>query len=65
MICLAAIATAGQPYFLADGYGGNIHRLEDINGDGDALDAGERTVWAANLVNAVEIARYGSGPVGD
>ncbi len=61
VICLEMAASAGQPYFVADGYAGNVHRLEDINGDGDALDAGERTVWAANLVNAFEIARYGSG----
>lgn len=41
-----AFALAGQPYLVSDGNLGNIWRIEDINGDGDALDVGERTLWA-------------------
>ena len=41
--------------------GGVIHRLEDLNGDGDALDAGESTVWADGLAQPRGLATDGPG----
>jgi len=41
-----AAALAGQPYLVSQADLGNIWRIEDANGDGDALDAGEWTLWA-------------------
>ena len=38
-------AQGGQAYVVSEQIGGNVWRLEDINGDGDALDIGERTLW--------------------
>jgi PEP-CTERM motif len=43
---MPAIARAGQPYLVSQTNVANIWRIEDKNGDGDALDAGERTLWA-------------------
>jgi hypothetical protein len=43
-----AIVQAGQPYLVSQGEIGNIWRLDDVNGDGDALDLGERTLWATS-----------------
>ena len=33
-----------------------VHRLEDLNGDGDALDAGENSVAARGLTAATDVA---------
>ncbi len=42
--------------------GGNqIIRMRDLNGDGDALDIGERVVWADELDDPRDIAHDGSG----
>ena len=41
---------AGQPYLVSElGNAGNIWRIEDTNTDGDALDVGERVLWADGL----------------
>jgi hypothetical protein len=57
----AVVADAGQPYLATDRFLGSIHRLEDVNGDGDALDAGERFLWGTGLSNAAELTAYESG----
>jgi hypothetical protein len=44
---VAADAPRG-PFYVAE-MGGAIHVLRDINGDGDALDTGERLPWAGGL----------------
>ena len=38
-----------------------IVRLQDLNNDGDALDAGERTVWGGSLTNPRGISGDGAG----
>ena len=38
----------GGPFYVAE-VGDAIHVLRDINGDGDALDVGERVPWAGGL----------------
>ena len=60
-ICSSAAADANQSYLVTDRYVGSIYRLEDINSDGDAFDAGERVLWGQGLSNAAELARYQSG----
>jgi hypothetical protein len=37
---------AGQPYVVSESTGGRIWRILDSNNDGDALDVGERLLWA-------------------
>jgi len=39
--CVAPTTLASQTYFVSDRGGGGIVRLQDLNGDGDALDLGE------------------------
>jgi hypothetical protein len=46
----AAISQAGQPYVVSESANGHIWRIEDTNGDGDALDVGERTLWGDGFV---------------
>jgi hypothetical protein len=45
-------ARAGQPYVLSELSSGHIWRIEDSNGDGDALDLGERTLWGDGFTGA-------------
>src|SRR5262245_22077244 len=52
---------AGQAYLVTDRFVGSIQKLEDLNGDGDALDAGERVLWGTGLTNAAEASRYQFG----
>src|SRR3990172_11666510 len=47
-----AISHAGQPYVVSEYSSGNIWRIEDSNGDGDALDLGERTLWGEGFIGA-------------
>ena len=61
VVCATATVDAGQSYLVSDRYVGQIQRLEDVNGDGDALDAGERLLWGDGLSNAAELSRYRSG----
>jgi hypothetical protein len=62
----AGRAPAQQDYF-ASGYEGgtgnaNVYRLRDLNGDGDALDVGEKTLWAEGSWSySPNLARYGGG----
>ena len=46
---------AGQAYFVSDQPQGEIWRLQDVNGDGDALDVGEKTLWADGFASVVEM----------
>jgi hypothetical protein len=66
---LLAISVASRgdadPYYLvtADlpGRGeAGIFRLQDRNGDGDALDIGENVLWARGMTSAADIRRFGS-----
>ncbi len=41
---------ASQAYLVSEEFGRRLWRIEDLNGDGDALDAGEQTLWADNFV---------------
>ena len=51
--------SANATEFLVAEWGGNvISRLADLNGDGDALDAGERAIWA-DAVNGPTAISYG------
>jgi hypothetical protein len=61
LVCAWATADAGQSYLVTDRFVGRIHRLEDLNGDGDALDSGERLLWGDGLSNAAELSRYQTG----
>jgi hypothetical protein len=61
LVLFAATAEAGHSYLVTDRFVGSIHRLEDVNGDGDALDAGERVLWGDGLTNAAELSRYQTG----
>ena len=46
------LARAGQPYVVSELLNGHIWRIEDSNGDGDALDLGERTLWGDGFTQA-------------
>lgn len=53
LLC-AAIATTdaargAQPYLVTATLTGEIWRIEDVNNDGDALDIGERSLWASDF----------------
>jgi hypothetical protein len=57
----SASALAGQRFLVTDRFVGQIHRIEDINNDGDALDIGERVLWGTGLTNAAELTQFHSG----
>jgi hypothetical protein len=57
----SATAFAGQRFLVTDRFAGQIHRIEDINNDGDALDSGERVLWSAGLNNAAELTQFHAG----
>jgi hypothetical protein len=61
IVYVTTIAIAGQPYLVTDRFVGQIHRIEDINNDGDALDIGERVLWGSGLSNAAELTQFHSG----
>jgi hypothetical protein len=42
---VASVTAAGQPYFVVATCDTSVFRLVDNNGDGDALDIGEVTLW--------------------
>lgn len=56
---LQTVSLAGQPYLVSEIATGDIWRLEDMNDDGDALDTGERTLWATGFENAVGLETFG------
>jgi hypothetical protein len=45
-------AQAGRPYIVSEQVGGNLWRMDDLNGDGDALDVGERVLWGTGFTSA-------------
>jgi sugar lactone lactonase YvrE len=49
LVASSGTAHAGQAYFVSAATEGRVYRVEDLNGDGDALDAGEVTAWANGL----------------
>ncbi|MEX0611587.1 MAG: hypothetical protein WD738_19310 [Pirellulales bacterium] len=51
LLCVAN-SRAGQPYVVSESENGHIWRIEDANGDGDALDVGERTLWGEGFTGA-------------
>jgi hypothetical protein len=57
--CALATACAGQSYLVADQV--RIHRIQDLNGDGDAVDAGERLLWGEGNADFREISAYRAG----
>ena len=59
-VALSVAVQAGQPYLVSDRSPGIVWRLEDTNGDGDALDIGERTLWAEGFADVVEMETLGS-----
>jgi hypothetical protein len=61
-LCAAATVTAalaGQPYVVSEQMGGNLWRVQDLNDDGDALDVGERTLWADGFTLAFGLETFG------
>ena len=50
---------ASESYYVSDQPLGEIWRLQDLNGDGDALDAGEKLLWADSLISVVELEFHG------
>jgi hypothetical protein len=58
LVCVA-ISQAAQPYLVSDRAAGILWRIEDTNGDGDALDVGERIPWADGLTGPVEMETLG------
>ena len=55
------IADAAQVYYVSSSTAGVVFRVEDLNGDGDALDAGENTVHARQLTNVMDLLDAGGG----
>ena len=53
-------ALAQQEYFVADSPAGEVFMLRDLNGDGDALDAGENLLWADGLAVVTDLRSYQS-----
>jgi len=49
---------AAETYFVSDEQAGVIWRLKDANGDGDALDIGERSLWADGLTTVAELDQF-------
>lgn len=56
--CVAPTTLASQTYFVSDRGGGGIVRLQDLNGDGDALDIGEHLPWADGFTLIIELQSY-------
>ncbi len=61
---LLAVATtsavnARETYYVSDVALGSVWRLEDLNGDGDALDAAEKLLWADGFTRVAELAADG------
>jgi len=61
MLAAANTALAQQDYFVTAFSSGSVYRICDLNGDGDALDTGEKTLWADGLAGPEDLSRYGSG----
>lgn len=57
---LADEALGGQKYYVCDQSAALVWRVEDVNGDGDALDAGEKSIFAHSLAEPIELAAHGS-----
>lgn len=55
--CTAALAIAD--IFVSDS--NTISRLNDINGDGDALDSGENVLWSDQIAAPTSLAQLGKG----
>lgn len=53
ILSFANPAVAGRSYVVSEYFGGHIWRIEDSNGDGDALDLGERTLWGEGFTGAI------------
>jgi hypothetical protein len=49
-IALETPIFADPSYFVSESVVGNIWRVQDLNGDDDALDFGEQTLWAQGFV---------------
>jgi hypothetical protein len=58
-VCSSAPAQAGSLYYATAIDAGTVLRIEDLTGDGDALDPGEALVWAQGLAAPQHIARAG------
>lgn len=65
LLAISALSRAGaEPYYLvtanlpAAGDAG-VFRLQDRNGDGDALDVGENVAWARGMASAADVRRFG------
>src|SRR5262245_37548706 len=52
-------ARADQRYYITDRGAGIIWRLEDLNGDQDALDGGEKLLWSQGHAGPVELTTDG------
>ncbi len=60
LIFAARAGAARDSYLVSDQPSGEIWRLQDLNGDGDALDTGEKLLWADALLSVVELEVHGS-----
>jgi len=56
LTALWATSTAAEPLYVNERYQGNVRALVDLNGDGDALDVGENTLWATGLSDVADLA---------
>jgi len=59
LVAGAGTVQAGQTCLVSEYYGGNIWRMEDVNGDGDALDAGEKVLWGNGFTRLGEMETAG------
>jgi hypothetical protein len=52
VLLVVGVAHGGTAFVVSERLSGNVWRIEDDNGDGDALDIGERTLWAGGFTSA-------------
>ena len=58
---VSSAASAAPAYLVSESTGGNVWRIQDVNNDGDALDVGERTLWATGLTLGASLESVGAG----
>ena len=56
-----SFAGASSVRYCSDHYPGRIYRLEDLNGDDDALDAGEKRLWGQSAGSVMYLTHYRGG----
>ena len=59
LLTITKSAEAGFAYYASDRTAGSVYWLEDLNGDGDALDTNEKRLWADGFSTVVELEKDG------